>query len=539
MIEDDKKFNNDFKKLIIETALPSIFFLTIMIIFLLSLIHLSSIDTQNFNLFNSNKNEIDVSKNSKNNKTDNKNTDNLKSADDKFDKYYAEIDDKTINNYDCNKIATGSIINFGTYYDVANGKFSVPSIKFKIVSNDGENLLCISEKIIDDVIYDYEYNKNFDDSYIRSFLNEYLYKYFFSDYEKGVLCPIYKNDYITIPSIDEFKEMVEKTDFRWTTVVTSFAKEKVENLRNIILKNEECMWLRDSFYYTNFYIEGYKVNHLSSYYMPSYMGLRPIIKLNIKKYIYYDVNYKNIERTMFIDNDVHKKYGESNYELLNQFTVLNDKIKESIGKVYLTFDDGPSPLTESILDILDEKNVKATFFICGYENADKNKISQILERGHKIGIHAYNHNYKKIYSSEKSFIDDNKKLKNKIKKDFGVDVNIMRFPGGTSNLVSKEYKDGIMSKLIKTMHDNGYEFFDWSISSGDANTDGLTSDSVYENVINGLSPYKENIVLCHDSKGNVATIDALPKLIDEIKRQGYTFDSIGVDTPPYNTSAVN
>ncbi|MBR3635842.1 MAG: polysaccharide deacetylase family protein, partial [Lachnospiraceae bacterium] len=80
-------------------------------------------------------------------------------------------------------------------------------------------------------------------------------------------------------------------------------------------------------------------------------------------------------------------------------------------KVYLTFDDGPSPNTEKILDILDEYDVKATFFVTGYQ-AEKHPewYKEIVDRGHTIGMHSYSHVYSDIYSSTDAFFADIDKL---------------------------------------------------------------------------------------------------------------------------------
>ncbi len=77
---------------------------------------------------------------------------------------------------------------------------------------------------------------------------------------------------------------------------------------------------------------------------------------------------------------------------------------EDLHKVYLTFDDGPSDNTNAILDVLDDYNVKATFFVTGKEDeASKAAYKRIVDEGHTIAMHSYSHKYSDIYASKEAF----------------------------------------------------------------------------------------------------------------------------------------
>ena len=79
-----------------------------------------------------------------------------------------------------------------------------------------------------------------------------------------------------------------------------------------------------------------------------------------------------------------------------------------LNEVVLTFDDGPHPeYTPELLDLLKQRNVKATFFVIG-ENAAKYPeiIGRIVNEGHKIGIHSFYHKPSFTYSSKKAVIKD-------------------------------------------------------------------------------------------------------------------------------------
>jgi len=195
------------------------------------------------------------------------------------------------------------------------------------------------------------------------------------------------------------------------------------------------------------------------------------------------------------------------------------------GMIYLTFDDGPSTsITPKILDILKEKNVKATFFILNYSDNTEYLVKRIVDEGHSIGIHGYSHNYSEIYKSEEIYLENLSKLRKKIKDSTGVDTIITRFPGGSSNTVSN-YNPGIMTRLTKYVVAKGYKYYDWNVSSGDSG-DVKTKEGVYNNVTTRLSKKRANVVLMHDFSGNTKTLHALPDIIDYAKAQGYSFDRI-------------
>ena len=200
------------------------------------------------------------------------------------------------------------------------------------------------------------------------------------------------------------------------------------------------------------------------------------------------------------------------------------------GTIYLTFDDGPSTnITPKILDILKNKNVKATFFILNYNSQGEALVKRAYNEGHTIAIHGYSHDYNQIYKSEDAYMNNLISLQNKIKNSTGFTATITRFPGGSSNTVSK-FNPGIMSRLCKLVVDRGFKYFDWNVSSGDAG--GATnSDQVYNNVVKSLSKSRANVVLMHDFSSNAKVLDALPRIIDFGIENGYSFSKITENTP--------
>lgn len=214
-------------------------------------------------------------------------------------------------------------------------------------------------------------------------------------------------------------------------------------------------------------------------------------------------------------------------------TANTNNKKSNNGVIWLTFDDGPSAnITPKVLDILKKENIKATFFVINYSQSNEHLVKRIVAEGHTIGIHGYSHEYSKIYKSKETFMSNVYTLQDRIYKSTGVKSMYTRFPGGSSNTVSRKYCKGIMTELTKEMLAKGFKYYDWNISSGDA---GGAKDAkgVYKNVTKNLSKKRGNMVLMHDFGANKKGLEALPKIIEYAKKEGYTFARIDDNTPMY------
>lgn len=198
-------------------------------------------------------------------------------------------------------------------------------------------------------------------------------------------------------------------------------------------------------------------------------------------------------------------------------------IPSSSNKVcYLTFDDGPTARTLEILKILKAYNVKATFFVINTSNF--NYLKQIKAGGHAIGLHAYDHNYAKIYKSTTAYFNDLQAISDKVYKVTGERPNIMRFPGGSSNVISRNYCKGIMSLLSKEVTRRGFAYFDWNVDSDDAGGSGSSYTRIVNNVLAGSNGKNSICVLMHDAAAKTATVQALPKIIEGLAARGFRFD---------------
>jgi len=220
-------------------------------------------------------------------------------------------------------------------------------------------------------------------------------------------------------------------------------------------------------------------------------------------------------------------------------TSYNNQLSNSKSVIYLTFDDGPSnSITPKVLDILKSEDVKATFFVIFNCNNFDNLIRREYNEGHTVALHSYTHEYNTIYKSADNYFNDLNKIRNKVYKITGEYSNIIRFPGGSSNTISKKHSLGIMSLLTSQVRNQGYHYFDWNISSGDAG-EVKSSKEVYNNVINNLIPNRSNVILMHDFDNNYYTLNALQDIIKYGKENGYTFSKITMDTPEIHHKVAN
>ena len=214
----------------------------------------------------------------------------------------------------------------------------------------------------------------------------------------------------------------------------------------------------------------------------------------------------------------------------NLYVPKTEKIGAKPGDkvVYLTFDDGPSRLTPQVLQILKENDVKATFFLIGRsDEASRKMMKEIVEQGNAIGIHTYSHDYKKIYASTTAFLEDFSQMRDLIVDATGVEPAMLRFAGGSVNSFNK----GIVKQLTSEMTRRGYTYYDWNVSSGDAER-GATRSSIYNDTLRETRQFNKAIILFHDAATKTDTVQELPAIIRELKKSGYRFDKLDPTVKP-------
>lgn len=240
---------------------------------------------------------------------------------------------------------------------------------------------------------------------------------------------------------------------------------------------------------------------------------------------FVDTKHNGINKITYVVKDIT---GNETRKYRMIYVTNQENINNGI--IYLTFDDGPSrDITPTILDILKEENINATFFVTDRPSDLDYLIKREKEENHTVALHTATHNYSYVYSSPEAYFTDLQMVSDKVKRITGMESKIIRFPGGGSNLVSKKYSPGIMTYLTREVENRGYHYYDWNVDSGDA-TRRYNSDEIYTNVTSALKPGRENIVLMHDFAGNNATKDALKRIIQYGKDNGYVFASITENT---------
>jgi len=172
--------------------------------------------------------------------------------------------------------------------------------------------------------------------------------------------------------------------------------------------------------------------------------------------------------------------------------------------IYLTFDDGPVPeVTPQVLDILDQHNLKATFFCVG-ENVQKypEVYADILQRGHRTGNHTFNH-IKGFSTTATDYVENVRKA-----SEF-IHSNLFRPPHGRFTFRQR--------RLLKS----DYELVMWDIITHDYNKN-LSPETILQNV----KRYSRNgsLVVFHDSiKAKDRVLTVLPMVIEFWKAEGYQF----------------
>ena len=223
-------------------------------------------------------------------------------------------------------------------------------------------------------------------------------------------------------------------------------------------------------------------------------------------------------------------YPEMYVEAVSQETSAR-VTDEEIRRLYLTFDDGPSEITKEVVAALEDAGAKAAFFLIGNEITEEREelVREMSESGHILGIHTYSHDYKKIYGSVESYLEDFHQTYERIYEVTGKKPVYFRFPWGSINA----YNKAIRQELIEEMERRGFQYFDWNVSAEDSV--GKPSEySVLHNVIDYFPKFRNAIVLMHDSNTNTISARMLPQILESAKEKGYEFGTIDELEKPYH-----
>ena len=213
--------------------------------------------------------------------------------------------------------------------------------------------------------------------------------------------------------------------------------------------------------------------------------------------------------------------------------VLTDQGRQNIENIYksdkkrafLTFDDGPSSVTESILNTLKEEKVKATFFVLG-SNIDyrKEMVKRMYDEGHYVANHGYSHVYSQIYSSPQAVLDEYNQCNEKIRNAIGnpeYNSHLFRFPGG---LPGGKYA-GLKLEAKELLNQNDIVNIDWNALNGDAETNDLSPEFELQRLSETVGEKNSIVILMHDAALKSVTAETLPQIIAALREKGYEFQN--------------
>lgn len=206
--------------------------------------------------------------------------------------------------------------------------------------------------------------------------------------------------------------------------------------------------------------------------------------------------------------EINKSLSNEKYKIVSRSVVVPKNILNKQKVILLTIDDGPTPRTKEILDILKKHNAKAIFFINGtHDKENTSVIEETAKEGFAVGNHTWSHlNLKKEKDTNiiEKEIDKNTEL---ITRLTGTSPRFFRAPYGESN------------QYIRTIvKDKGMIFMDWSGAAMDWNKSTEEKDVFVNNVMSNI--HSGSIILIHEHPWSVANLDAL---LTTIESKGYTY----------------
>jgi len=195
--------------------------------------------------------------------------------------------------------------------------------------------------------------------------------------------------------------------------------------------------------------------------------------------------------------------------------------------IYLTFDDGPSSATSTILDTLKQYDVKATFFMLEPQMKQHPElVKRIVEEGHAVGMHGVSHDKNKFYRSAQTALAEMLQGQATLKDLTGVESKLIRTPYGSVPYLLDSYRT--------VLDEQGFKLWDWNVDSDDW---ALSSHKYVSNTIKQIERLNKDdvtpIVLMHDK---VETAKYLPELLDYLSQHQYSSQKMNEKLTPYHFS---
>ncbi|MFK2826464.1 polysaccharide deacetylase family protein [Bacillus sp. B190/17] len=230
----------------------------------------------------------------------------------------------------------------------------------------------------------------------------------------------------------------------------------------------------------------------------------------------FKVDYLSHHHTVRIYTAIGSKLSNEEFLAANQsfFDQINNAPPTPIA--YVTFDDGPSAQSASILKILGDYQVKATFF---YVEPNIRYHAEITKKaaaeGHYLALHSVTHKVNPLYNSPQNFINEMEKTDQTLKRVTGQSSILVRAPYGSVPYLKQPFRDAMVKK--------GYRLWDWDVDSEDWRYNASSKARILQNIQAGIQRQKKSgdqhvVILLHEKK---ITADMLPAILQYLKKEGY------------------
>ncbi|MGM0843605.1 MAG: cell wall-binding repeat-containing protein [Bacillota bacterium] len=225
-----------------------------------------------------------------------------------------------------------------------------------------------------------------------------------------------------------------------------------------------------------------------------------------------------------------KKYSIISFLLIGAIFIFlypaQTEAKVDERPVYITIDDGPTVYTDEFLDVFEQYDMKATFFML---EPSMDRYREIVRRmkseGHAIGCHGVTHEKGKFYESPSSAVKEMNLCNSTLEDITGEKTSVVRVPYGSIPGMEKPYREA--------MAEAGYKMWDWNVDSLD--WDWRDKDKIISYTIEKVEEAERNgeipVILLHDLE---ETVKALPEILDYLKSKGYYSETITSYQDRYN-----
>ncbi|MDX8360114.1 polysaccharide deacetylase family protein [Cytobacillus sp. IB215316] len=238
---------------------------------------------------------------------------------------------------------------------------------------------------------------------------------------------------------------------------------------------------------------------------------------------------ENVDETTVEQEEIDEseQTQPTNSSIATGLEVGNEINKEQIEHekkvAYLTIDDGPYGSSKDILDILEEYNAKATFFMVEPKMREYPElVREMVRKGHGVGLHSVTHDKHQFYSSRQSLLNELSVSNETLKEITGETTPLIRTPYGSAPYMTDEYKAAVTN--------NGYIMWDWNVDSKDwkYRDERYVHDTIAQ--IEKLSEQDHApVILLHDK---TTTVNHLRELLEYLTENHYELLKLDASLQP-------